>query len=606
MNSFSPMKSIKCLAINSFSFQATVPPYNTSYLVGYLRRNKIDIQQIDANLITWNELLNKQYLSTVYFNHNLIDELDCPFCPILDEIDFEKLKIEVINNIDIASQIIRSKDMYDFDKFCWAQKIYFEAFTLIYHQSGTFFTTHLPYWGKGVGFNYNNVDDIYNIASNEECNPLISIFSSKILMQIEQINPDIIFIEIMFPFDIIGALTLNNLIKKTYPNIHINYSGISFDEFNFSRMRENMKKNKKLFFGFDSAFLYRNDSGIVDLITSISQGENRFNIENLSYLSSSEIIQNKINEYIPYDEDVVPDYSDIDLSLYFIPEIVFVDRLSSKCFWSKCSFCSINAHKGIKQLHNIEKTVDKIKSLQQTYGVNHFWFLDEACPIDHAVLFAKKLKQSNIEIIWSLRTRINKEFSKSVLSELYQSGLRELWIGLEHINHDILVKMNKATDIPTYIKNASELLNNAAEIGIGIHFCHIFGFPSETNEQREEVLNFYTRHKEALRKAPFFATFNTFGLAVDSPVYNNPEAYGITSVDIPDSSFTVTNVPYTTKWNDQTCSKDIINDLDLFSDRLIKHFANDTYLEYIWSVVADSPYELLFKANYPSNPFLEN
>ena len=594
----------KCLAINSFSFQATVPPYNTSYLVGYLKSNNVNTKQLDANLIVWNTLLSTDYLNNIFFNENIVHELDCPFCPTLTIKDFETLKTDVLNNINIATRIVRCNEIYDFDKFCWAEKVFFDAMTLIYHQYGTFFTTHLPYWGKGIGFNYNNVDDIYNISCDKNHNPLIEIFESKILPQINAVSPEIIFIEIMFPFDITGALTLNTLIKRNFPKVHLNYSGLSFDEFNFSRIKANLYKDKRFFFNFDSIFLYRNDNGILDLVKRLGT-EETLNIQNLSYINSEQIIHNEQNEYIPYDETILPDYLDLNLDLYYVPEKVFIDRLSTRCFWAKCSFCSINAHKGIKQLHNVKKSVDKIKLIQKKYGVNTFWFLDEACPITHAISFAKELKRNNLNIIWSLRTRISQDISKEVLLELHQSGLRELWIGLEHINQDILTKMNKAPDIPAYIQSAAEILENAAAVGIGLHFCHIFGFPSETSEQREELVEFYNQHKEALRKMPFFTTFNTFGLAVDSPVYNEPEKYGITSIEPLDKSFIITNVPYKTKWNDDTSNIDINKEIDLFTSRLANNFTNKD-VEYFWSVVADSPYELLFKANYNYNPFLND
>ncbi len=595
----------KLLAINSFSFQASVPPYSTSYLIGYLKSEDREISQLDINLMVWNELLSHDYLKEIYYNASLLGELDCPFCQTLQKEEFELLKIDVLEKISIANTIIKSKDMYDFNQFCYAQKIYFDALTLIYHQYGTFFTTHLPYWGNHIGFDYNNIENIYKIANDEKRNPLVSIYRNKILPLIKQIKPDIIFIEIMFPFDIVGALTLNTLIKEQLPQTHINYSGISFDEFNFSRLRDNLKTDHKFLCKFDSVFLYRDDKGILKLIDNIGNKVELSDIDNLVYNYNNNVIFNNITESQPYDDGIIPDYSDLDLKKYFVPETVFVDRLSTRCFWAKCSFCSINAHKNIhKQLHKINKTVEKIKIMQKKYGVKYFWFLDEACPMGHATKFAKELKKNNIKIIWSLRTRIDEKMTKDTLQELYDSGLRELWVGLEHVNEEIIEKMNKTEDASSYKYQAASILNNAASVGIGIHFCHILGFPSETTEQREEIIEFYVDNKEALKKVPFFGTLNTFGLAVDSPIYKEPEKYGITSVSIPVDSFVITHVPYITKWNDQTSNPKVLNDIEDFSNRLMKHFADNSMLEYIWAVVADSPYELLFKANLTNNPFL--
>lgn len=596
---------IKSLVVNSFSFQATVAPYSASYLVGYLKSQRKVASQIDVNMIAWNEILSYDYLKDIMYNKDIISELDCPFCPTLEKKEFEVLKEDVLSNITLANQIIRSKDIYNFEQFCFAQKIYFNAFSLIYHQYGTFLTTHMPYWGNQVGFKYNNIEDIYKIATDEKKNPLINIYKRIVLPLIKEIKPDIIFSEIMFPFDVIGALTLNILLKEQLPNIHINYSGISFDEFNFSRVRDNLEKSTKFLCSFDSVFVYRNDIGLIKLLERLENQSSLFDIDNLAYRVESKVVLNKMIDSQPYDDGIIPDYSDLDLRSYFVPEPVFVDRLSTRCFWAKCSFCSINAHKSHKeQFHNIQNSIKKIIILQQQYNVRYFWFLDEACPMEQALKFARELKKNKLDIFWSLRTRIDKEITKETLEELYASGLRELWIGLEHVNQSIIEKMNKTKDAFSYKDNAATVLNNAAEVGIGIHFCHIFGFPSETKEQREEIIDFYIENKESLKKTPFFGTLNIYGLAVDSPVYNDPEKYGIVSIGTSDDSFVVTQAPYITKWEDQTSNPQILHDIDEFSNRLMKCFVNDPELEYLWAVIADSPYELLFKANFNTNPFL--
>lgn len=594
---------IKAVTINSFSFQATVPPYNTAYLTGYLKENEVPVHQIDVNLIIWETLLSKEFVESATYNHKIIDKLECPFAPVLKEDEFNELKISVLLNLDDAVCVVKSDLCYNFEKFCWAQKVLFETQIIIYHCYGTFFTTHLPYWGNGIGFNYHDSNNIYEVATNKEINPLIDIYKKKLIPKIKEISPEFVFVEIMFPFDIMGALTLNILLKEHLPDVHLNYPGISFDEFNFSRIKDQLNKRMDLMFGFDSVFIYRNDPGILQLIKGLPQ-KTISHIENLAYKSDEQVEMNSHNTAIRYNEMIMPDYSDLNLERYFVPENVFIDRLSTKCFWSKCSFCSINAHKGEGQLHSIDITIERIKKLKSTYKTKYFWFLDEACPIEHAIKFANRILQDKVDIIWSLRTRIDKELSKDSLKLLYKSGLRELWIGLEHVNEEIITKMNKTNHPELYKEHASKLLQDASDVGIGVHFCHIFGFPSETADNRKEILEFYKSNLTSLRKAPFFATFNVFGLAVDSPIYNEPNKYGITEVKHPDNLFAITQAAYTTKWNDQTSNPEVLAEIDSFCNELMKVLTVDPSIEPIWYVVSDSPYELLFKSNLQTNPFL--
>lgn len=588
------------LTINSFSFQATYPSYTSAYLTGLLRKHGVNSTQIDINLIVWEEILSYNYLNKVYYNHEIILELDCPLCEVVNEKNFSELKQYVLNNIDAAKNIIRSSEFYNFEKFCWAQDIFTKAFTLIYHEYGTFITTHMPYW-KGIGFDYSNINNIIKLSLNSKNNPLVDIYKTKVIPLIAEISPKNILVEVMFPFDIIGTLTLNILIKKYFPNINIIYPGLSFDEFNFSRIKEYIKKDQKYFFCFDKILMYRNDSGLIDLLKGSSADED---IDNLIFKNENSIVINNLNTGIAYDTSILPDYSDIDLKRYFIPDNVFIDRLSTRCFWARCSFCSINEHKGLRQLHNIENAVDRIQHFNETYGVKYFMFLDEACPIKHAYKFSKEIKERNINIFWSLRTRISSEFTKELLEELYDSGLRELWIGLEHINKDIIKAMNKTNKPEEYKGKASLILKTCSDLGIGLHFCHIFGFPSENEEHRKELMDFYLEHKEYLKKTPFFGTFNTYGIATDSPAYQNPSKYGITSMKLDNDSFTMTNISYETKWNDETSNPVNREKIAHYCDQLMKVFTSNKNMENIWYIVSDSPYEILFKTTYNFNPFL--
>jgi hypothetical protein len=211
------------------------------------------------------------------------------------------------------------------------------------------------------------------------------------------------------------------------------------------------------------------------------------------------------------------------------------------------------------------------------------------------------VRENNLNIIWSIRTRVDKGYSREVLEELYQYGLRELWIGLETTSARILKLMNKTNYPEEYAEVAAKILKYCNEIGIGIHYCTILGFPSETDEEREELVKFFKKNKPSLSRMPFFMTFNTYGLIYNSKIYNKPEEFGITEICNDVDRFNMESIPYKTKWGDETSSQQNRDKIDAYFNRILDTVVQDKLLPLAWFTISDSPYELLLKKYYSSN-----
>lgn len=588
---------MKTIVLNTFSSFATFPMFNPAYLKGLLCRNNIENTHIDVNVTTWNALLDEKFLKSLSFNEEILNSSNFPYSIIFSQNDFEVTKEKVINRIHHAKEILRSSNAANLKYLLWAQRVIYRALNLIYCHYGTFFLTNIPFWA-GVGFDCNDINQIYNISTDYRRNPLIGIFESIIIPIIKKERPNVILVDIMFPWDIIPALTLNTLLKRYLPSCHINYAGLGFDEFSFSRIRHNLK-NRLFFFNFDSVFVYRNDNGIIQLVNKVLNHETISDIENL-YLPHSFGVTNK--NYF-FDETIIPNYDDICWEHYFFPERLIIDRLSYKCFWSKCNFCSINSNKGNGQVFHVSQQITKIRNLHKKYNVSNFWFLDEACPVGFAIKFAEGISKESIT--WSLRTRLDQDLTRKNIEKLARSGLKELWIGLEHVDKDILSLMNKSNFNSEYALIAQQVFEDATKCDIGLHFCHILGFPSENDSQRKKVSEFYEMNKENIGRKPFFTTFNIFGLMKDSPMYLEPSRFGITRIYDENTKYNMIKVPYETIYDDDTGNIKTILSLNkwinTYTNLVVKHVS----LIPLWVAISDTPFELLLKKNYNYNPFFQ-
>lgn len=602
------------LVINSFSMFPTFPQPSGPYISGLLKANNVSVKQLDIGVELWDYILSQEYLSNIKYSPEVLHKFPCDLCPKLSLKEFKETQLSLLDNILIAKDILRNKELFfDFSKLNFAFDTIFQAQTLIYHQYGTLLTNHLTYWPY-MGFDVKSLKHIYDLSMDRSLNPFIQLFESKIIPKILEINPSLIMIEFMFPWEIVQVLTLNILIKQHLPNVHINFPGIGFDEVAFSRIKENLIRNSKFFFGYDSIFLRKNEHGLIKLNKSHLTNDWQ-NISDLTYACNNEVV---INDYDirqapqsaqieDYYLNFFPDYTGLPLKKYFAPYLVIIDKTSSRCFWGKCNYCSINSNFAIRQEFSLDYITEKFKYYKEQYNSRHLFLLDEACTPEFASKLADKLIQSDINIIWSIRTRIDPKFDHTLLEKMYNAGCRELWIGLESVDSNILTMMNKTSDPANYSITAAKILNFCSDIGIGIHFCFILGFPSETKEQREKLISFFENNITALKKMPFFATFNTFCLMPQSTMYNQPHDFGITEVTNNIEEYNMTDVPYKTRFNDDTRSSKIKYDLEQFRKELLKVLVYKESLYLSWFNVADSAYELLLKEHYAKikkNPFL--
>lgn len=590
------------LILNNFSFFPSQPPLNTSYIVGLLRAKGFKTRQIDLSVELWDHFLSSEFLKKRELK--IIDSSDssCPFCPSITADEFDSLKGNVVQKIEEAKKALRDeKQFFDFDKLNWAIQTIFQAQQIIYYHYGVFLSGKTIYW-PNIGTEITSLKDIHVLSEDKDRNPFIEAFEEKILPMIKQASPGLIGVDIVFPWEVIQAVSFNKIIKKNLPETHINFLGYGFDEFCFARIEKKLRINQKNFLGFDSLFLVRDDKALCELVSLKDRSLNELKkIDNLAYIKEEGVEINGPGEEGQIDFNIVPDYSDLTLNKYFAPSLVFIEKMSNKCFWSKCNFCSINAHKHRRQEADIQTFIDRLVWYKNQYGCDHIFMIDESVPPSLAIRFSEGLLERKVDIIWSLRTRIDKGFNYAILKKMHSAGCRELWIGLETISPRLLKLMNK-TDAPEeYSKLAAELMRNCSEIGIGLHFCLIFNFPTETSEDRNALLKFFNDNSAYIKRQPFFVTFNTFCLMPGSVMSNNPEKFNISEIIDDENYFEMTSLPYITIPNDNPGDQ---NNIDGSVEGLTEVFVKDKSLRWLWFFASDSSYELLLKEHFrDSNPF---
>ncbi len=215
------------------------------------------------------------------------------------------------------------------------------------------------------------------------------------------------------------------------------------------------------------------------------------------------------------DSDVTLDFSIYDLNEYFTPKPVIPIKTSNTCYYKRCTFCSHFSEMSYQEC-KLDLVKENIVSSKQKY----FFLIDDAIPHKRLLKIAKTLKP--LEISWTCQLRPTKEWDYQTLKKLRESGLTMIIWGVESGNDRILKLINKGTDI----KNIEKVLSDSHKAGIRNILYVLFGFPTETEEELLETVNFLTKNKSNID----LISTSVFGLQRCTKIYNNPKVFGIKKI----------------------------------------------------------------------------
>jgi len=91
--------------------------------------------------------------------------------------------------------------------------------------------------------------------------------------------------------------------------------------------------------------------------------------------------------------------------------------------------------------------------------------------------------ERGIRIPWTANSRI--ELDLETLKRMKNAGCRQLCVGFESGNQDVLDSMRKGTRLERMFR----FMEDAREAGILVHGCFMTGFPGETPELVEETIS---------------------------------------------------------------------------------------------------------------------
>jgi anaerobic magnesium-protoporphyrin IX monomethyl ester cyclase len=503
----------------------TQPYLSLPTLTAYLRANNCDIEQIDVNVSFYDHILSETGLSDyldrarskfkeLENNMELSSQLQKQYAALGSSILFGDY---VINGVEKAKKIIKSKkDFYTIEKLFKAFKILELGLKLV---SSAYYPSNLTFHSYDMRHSCRSSKSVLEAIHDRKENLFIEYFENYTIPEVLKGNPGLIGISIINISQLIPGLTLAGLMKKAFPEIHINIGGSVF-----TRLITEISKNKELFSVFDSVIVHEGETALLNLINHL---ENKFDIRDIPNIIYKDGLEIKVNMLNSVGEDVnslpTPCFDGLPLDKYLSPELIIPILSSRGCYWNRCTFCDHGyGYSGKYRPREVDLLFNDIKTLKDKYNTSYFTFQDEGLSPRMMDVLSDKLIESKLDISWLADSRFEPAFSNEIGKKLSLAGCRMLYFGLESANERVLTCMDKGIRK----ENVLKICKHCRDAGIWAHLFLIFGFPTETLKEARETMDFILSNNDRIRSM----SFGSFQLTRHSKVYEDPSSFHVSKI----------------------------------------------------------------------------
>ncbi len=229
-------------------------------------------------------------------------------------------------------------------------------------------------------------------------------------------------------------------------------------------------------------------------------------IEGLSFRRGAEIVHNPDRPFIE-DLDALPWVSRIykqflRIGDYFNPNALFpmVTLATSRGCAFRCRFCvypQVLTGRAYR-FRSVKDVVDEMAYVREAFPeAKSIFFEDDTLTGNkkRCLELADTILARGLKMPWTANSRI--EVDLETLQRIRASGCRQLCVGFESGDQDVLDGMKKGTRV----ERMERFVQDARKAGILVHGCFIVGFPGETAAQMQKTLDL------ALRLHPDTAQF---------------------------------------------------------------------------------------------------
>jgi anaerobic magnesium-protoporphyrin IX monomethyl ester cyclase len=278
-----------------------------------------------------------------------------------------------------------------------------------------------------------------------------------------------------------GAIEVANSVKRVRPDFPVVFGG----------WHPTLLPDQTLAEGYvDYVVRRQGEATFLELVNSLSAAGSGEAIAGLSWKRGSHREHNIDRHVQSLDSLPVPAYDLVDFDAYERAcggrKLAYATSVG--CPYA-CNYCTdMVFYKRRFNALSAERVVDEMTSLASRYHIDEIALLDSNFPVDlrRAIAIAQGISYSGVRFRWTFQasTDFLCRMSDDEVRLLRRSGVTHMGFGTESTSESVLKLMNKRHQRMNEVYETARKANIA---GIRVTFNLIFGYPGETERDRQET-----------------------------------------------------------------------------------------------------------------------
>ncbi|MCB0386404.1 MAG: B12-binding domain-containing radical SAM protein, partial [Bdellovibrionales bacterium] len=189
---------------------------------------------------------------------------------------------------------------------------------------------------------------------------------------------------------------------------------------------------------------------------------------------------------------------------------------------AKCTFCSETRFWNKFRYREADHVIREMTENRQEDWPTHYLVADSLLNGNFRVLgdLARQVIEKDLRITWGGYARLDRRMTPELLSALHRSGCQYLSYGLETGSQAVMDAMEKHTTVEV----SKQVIRDTFLAGIEVHLNIVVGFPTETEEDFQQTLDFLTECRDWIS---IVNTGETCGIAANTPLWDDPHRFFI-------------------------------------------------------------------------------
>ncbi len=163
---------------------------------------------------------------------------------------------------------------------------------------------------------------------------------------------------------------------------------------------------------------------------------------------------------------------------------------SRSCPYS-CVYCINSKRVGPYRIREVDSVVQELAYIRDRYKINDVAFASEVFTTNAKKVYNLCNKIKDFGMTWTIFARADM-LDYEIVAVMKSAGLRQIMIGIESADNEVLKKMNKKITI----EQVSDTINMVQSQGIEVHGGFISGLPWETEASVKKASSFCINHDQ--------------------------------------------------------------------------------------------------------------